>query len=65
MPRVDITKNFVRHRQMPPEACAAGSFRTIKRGKVSIVVCCPKGQYKRGKCRVGMRAQSILKPRKR
>lgn len=63
MPRVDITKNFRRERQFAPSKCAKGSLRTITRGKVKIVICCPKGKWRRGRCRVGTRAQSILKPR--
>jgi len=63
--RVDVTKNYVRRRQFPSSKCAKGSFRTIERGDTKIVVCCPKGSWdKRTKrCRVGTRAQSILKPR--
>lgn len=64
MPRVDVTKNYERHRQFPPSRCAKGSFRTITRGKVKLVVCCPRGKWRRGRCTVGTRAQSILKPRR-
>jgi len=53
---------FCRERQMAPGRCAPGSTRTVKRGKNRIVVCCPKGRFKRGRCTVGMRAQSILRP---
>lgn len=63
MPRVDVTKNFRRERQFSPKLCARGSFRTITRGKIKLVICCPKGKYRRGRCSVGTRAQSILKPR--
>lgn len=65
MPRVDVTKNYERHRQLPPSRCAKGSFRTIARGKVKIVICCPRGKWRRERCAVGTRAQSILKPRRR
>jgi hypothetical protein len=63
--RVDVTRNYVRKRQFSPKKCAAGSFRTIERGDTKIVVCCPKGEWdkRRQRCRVGTRAQSILKPR--
>ena len=54
--------HFCRERQMSPGRCAKGSTRTVKRGSTRIVVCCPKGKYTRGRCRVGMRAQSILRP---
>ena len=62
---IDRTANFTRHRQREPRTCAKGSFRTIKRGKTRIVVCCPRGKWSKRsrRCRVGMRAQSILKPR--
>lgn len=61
----DITKNFVRERKLSPKSCAKGSFRTITRGKVKLVVCCPKGKWNRRtqRCRVGTRAQSILRRR--
>lgn len=36
------------------------SFRTIKRGRRLIRVACPRGQWKNGRCRVGMQAQAIL-----
>jgi hypothetical protein len=64
MPRRDVTKNFVRDRQLSPKACAPGSFRTIKTGKKLRVVCCPKGKLKRnGRCKVGMKVQTVLTPR--
>lgn len=69
MPGPDVTKNYVRERQISPTACAPGSFRTITRGKgkkkIKLVVCCPRGKQAKGRCKVGMVAQSILKPRKR
>jgi hypothetical protein len=63
MPRLDVTKNYRRARQFAPSKCARGSFRTITRGKIKLVICCPRGQWKRGRCRVGTKAQSILRPR--
>jgi len=69
MPRVDITKNQIRRRQMDPSKCAAGSFRVKHVGKrgTQLVVCCPKGHWsKRAKrCKVGMKVQSIRKRRRR
>jgi hypothetical protein len=59
----EVTKNYVRRRQRSPKSCAKGSFRTIKRGRTTIVVCCPKGKFTRGRCTVGTRAQSILTKR--
>ena len=40
--------------------CARGSFRTIRRGKKRIVICCPKGKFKDGRCTVGTKAQSTF-----
>ncbi len=65
MPARDVTKNYVRHRQFAPAKCAKKSFRTIHRGDVKMIVCCPRRKFVRGACRVGMRVQSILQPRKR
>lgn len=64
MPRRDVTKNFIRERQFSPSRCAKGSFRTIKRGKLRLVICCPKRKWNRRtqRCKVGTMAQSILKP---
>lgn len=36
--------SFCRHRKMPPGRCKRGSFRTIKRGKATMVICRPKGR---------------------
>lgn len=65
---VELTKNFRRVRRFSPKRCAPGSFRTkaiAKGGR--LVVCCPKGKWSRksGRCKVGMRAQSVLTRRKR
>lgn len=53
--RVDRT----RRRLLSPKECAKESFRTVKRGGRTITVCCPRGKFRRGRCRVGTRAQSI------
>jgi hypothetical protein len=64
MPRVDVTKNYVRKRQFSPKKCAPGSFRTKTiSATTKLVVCCPRGKWSRGRCKVGTRAQSILKRR--
>lgn len=62
---VEYGAKYIRKRQRSPKSCAPGSFRTIKRGKNRIVICCPRGHWnrKRQRCRVGTRAQSILKAR--
>lgn len=41
------------------------SIRTIRRGKKRILVGCPKGRYKRGRCRAGTRALSVLTPKRK
>ena len=65
MPRRDVTKNFIRIRQFSPKLCAKDSFRTVKKGSVKLVICCPRKHWDKRKqeCSVGTRAQSILKPR--
>lgn len=62
---IEITSKSIRVRLRAPKSCAKGSFRTIKRAGVRIVVCCPKDHWKHGRCRVGMKAQSKITPRKR
>ena len=62
---IEITKKSIRIRLRAPKSCAKGSFRTLKRGGARIVVCCPKGHYKHGRCKVGMRAQSKVTPRRK
>jgi hypothetical protein len=66
--RIDVTKNFRRERQMSPKACAVGSFRAKKtKSGALLTFCCPKGKWnrKRKRCRVGMKLQSMARPRKR
>jgi hypothetical protein len=43
--------------------CAPGSIRTILSGKARVLVCCPRSHWKRGRCKVGMRAVSLDVPR--
>lgn len=64
MPR-EVTENFIRRRVLAKRGCAKGSFRTVKRGATRIVVCCPRGKWRGGRCTVGMRAQSILRKRRK
>lgn len=55
-----------RHRRVsPPSRFARGSFRPIHRGGKAIVLGCPSGKYdhKHRRCRVSMRAQSVLTPK--
>jgi len=53
---------YCRQRVASPKKFARNSLRTITRGSVKIVVGCPKGKFKKGKCSVGTRAQTILRP---
>lgn len=67
-PKIDCGSaraKFCRERQMAPSKCARGSFRVVKSGVARITICCPKGprHWVRGKCRVGTRAQTILRPK--
>jgi len=69
MPR-ELTKNYIRERQISPNLCAVGSFRIKKvphRPDKKLVVCCPKGKFNRktGRCRVGTMVQSKLTRRKK
>lgn len=45
--------------------CHPKSFRWIKRGTAWILICCPKGEWRRDRCRVGTRAYKILSRPKR
>ena len=56
------SSHYCRERQFPPSRCARGSLRTVTRGRNRVVVCCPRGKFKRGHCTVGTRAQTILRP---
>lgn len=63
--KCEVIGNFRRCRQAPPSRFDSRSLRTITRGSVKIIVGCPKGHFKKGRCKVGLRAQSILYPRKK
>lgn len=60
-----IPRGYTEKRKMPASRCARGSFRTVRRGRARIVVCCPRGKWKRNRCTVGMRAQSIMVRKRR
>ena len=63
--KIDCPKGrgrYCRERQASPKKFAKGSLRTIKRGKTLIVVGCPRGKWDGKRCRVGTRAQTILRP---
>lgn len=58
MPRVDITKNWIRKRQFNPSLCKRKTFRTkIISKNTQIVLCNKKGSRKQS-------VQSIRKRRK-
>jgi hypothetical protein len=63
-PTPESRAQYCRERQISPGAFAAGSFRTILLGASGKkgVVACPKGRYKRGRCGVGTKLQTILHP---
>lgn len=42
-----------------PKWCDRKSIRTVKRGGASILVCCPKGKVRAGRCTVGTRAIEV------
>jgi hypothetical protein len=50
-------------------ACDRKSYRVLKVGKRGakrlLRVCCPRGKFKRGKCRVSMKLVGIARPRRR
>lgn len=56
---------FAHQRTVPPGRFDRRSFRTVRSGRHRVVVGCPKGKWDAGRrrCRVGMRAQSILHPK--
>lgn len=73
MPRIDVTKNYIRKRQEDPKKFDKRSFRTKtpcknkKKCKVKIVLGCPKGKYnsKSKKCKVPLKVQTILEKREK
>lgn len=54
---------FSRTRIASPKEFDPRSFRTVSpgTGRHKMVVACPKGQFKGGKCKVGMEVQSVMK----
>lgn len=62
--RLDVTRNFKRERRYAPSACAKGSFRAKKtKNGTLLTFCCPRQKWKRGRCAVGMKLQSVGRPR--
>jgi hypothetical protein len=47
-----------------PLKCHRDSFRTVLKGKTKLIVCCPKKNWKSGRCTVAMKVERIFKRRK-
>jgi len=62
MPR--MTRHY-RWKSKSRKKCARGSVRTVKNGKVVLHICCPKGEFRKGRCRVGTFAKEIGFPKKK
>lgn len=61
------TKNYIRKQVKPVTAFDPRSFRVKdvgRKGYTKLVVGCPKGKFKKGRCTVGTQTQSILTKRK-
>jgi len=61
---IEETKNYIRERIKDPDYFDKKSFRTIKKGDHLIIVGCPKGKWKNGRCQAAMELQAILHPKK-
>ena len=59
-----VPRGYRRKKIASKRGCARGSFRRIRSGKALLTVCCPKGKYRKGRCRVGTHAISVDKPRR-
>jgi hypothetical protein len=58
---VEYTSHYKRERITRPENFDPRSFRTkTLNEKKKLIIACPTGKYKGGKCSVGMKAQSLL-----
>jgi len=69
MPKIHITKKYIRKRVRNPKQFDSKSLRIKdigRKGFTKIIVGCPKGKYdaKKKRCKVGMKTQSILMSRK-
>lgn len=66
--KIHLTERYRRERQQSPKKFDPRSFRVIDPGRpghTKMIVACPKGFFKQGKCRVGMRVQAVLKEKKK
>lgn len=64
--KLDVKPQEIRYRLIPPSKFAKDSFRRkeITEG-VSIVVACPKGNFKKGRCKTGTKTQALRFDRER
>jgi hypothetical protein len=57
---LDITKNEIRYRIESPAGFDKENFRRKKISNgVSLLIGCPDGKFKKNKCKVGMKTQSL------
>jgi hypothetical protein len=62
--KVHMTKKYKRYRQKSPLKFDPKSFRVKTASRTTkLIIGCPKGKYKKGRCVVGTRVQSILRKR--
>jgi len=60
--KIRETKNFCRERIASPKKFDKRSFRVLKPNKnTRVTVACPKGKFQKGKCKVGLKTQSIAR----
>jgi hypothetical protein len=66
-PAFKLPKNKCVKRYHRESFFAKGSLRTIKRGKVFLIVGCPKGKWntKTKRCRIGTKAFELIKAAKK
>jgi hypothetical protein len=62
--RRGVPKGYEVKRLVHPRVFDPRSFRTIKRGDRYVTIACPKGKYnpRTEKCRIGTRAQRLMRP---
>lgn len=61
------TKRYLRKRVKPVTAFDPKSFRVKdvgRKGHTKLIVGCPKGKYKQGRCTIGMQTQAVIGERK-
>jgi hypothetical protein len=64
--KTHLTKRYKRERIAEPKAFDPRSFRVIDPGRpghTKMIVACPKGFFRGGRCRVGMKVQAVLRER--